>query len=95
MKRWVRSSRSLTRRRSSTPLLARIQREFPGACGAVVVLLLTLIGVGRSRFAAPPSLRTVQAVLPHTALRSVVHLQEDWQSVAWAVAKENSPCSLK
>ena len=44
---------------------------------------------------ASPSLRTVQAGFPHTALRSVVHLQEDWQSAAWAVAKENSPCAPK
>ena len=38
-----------------------------------------LIGVGRTGCPGPSPLRTVRADLPHTALRSVVHLREDWQ----------------
>jgi len=42
-----------------------------------------------------PSLRTVQAGLRRTALRSMVPLQEDWQFRTCAVAKEYHPRSVK
>jgi hypothetical protein len=40
--------------------------------------LLAAIEVRKDRLSRPPSLRTVQANLPHTALRSMVRLQKDW-----------------
>jgi len=53
------------------------------------------IGVGRAGYPGSPSLRTVLAVLPHTALQSEIHLFEDGQRDARAADRENSPCALK
>ena len=55
-----------------------------------------VIGVGRTGlYPGPSPLRTVRAVLPHTALRSVVHPGGGWQAFAWAAVKENNPREAK
>jgi hypothetical protein len=55
-----------------------------------------LVGVGRTGLVpGPSSLRTVRAVLPHTALQSAVHLLKDWQAKSRAADRENSPCLAK
>jgi hypothetical protein len=52
------------------------------------------IGVGRTGCLGPPFFSSAQAGLPHTALRSMVHLPEDRQFRTWAVTKECHPRSV-
>jgi hypothetical protein len=53
------------------------------------------IGVGKAGFAGLPSLRTVRADFPHTALQLAVHLREDCKACSWATFRLNNPRSAK
>jgi hypothetical protein len=75
----------------------------PSAVFALVAIVsnrCTMLGEPNNRVRGtgclgPPPSETVRAGHPHTALRSMVHLQEDRQFRTCAVAKEYHPRSMK
>ncbi len=81
-----RTAREARRNRRATqawplpvPRALHPDRVRPLASGSVTLPSGPVIGVGRTGSPGPPSLRTVQADRPHTALQSVVCLTQGWR----------------